>query len=91
MKEYIAQIGQSVIDICMNTYGTLDYLSKLMSDNSIDDVNISPLSQQVFFWDNLAQDDFEIIQNIYTYSTEKIEITVSSNKEFSLEFSFEYN
>ena len=89
MKKYIAQIGQSLIDICLGTYGSLDFINKLMSDNNIDDINISPISQQIFIWDDKINDDFGILsQN--NYSTQS-DIISQSNKEFSLEFSLEYN
>lgn len=89
MRKYIAKYGQSIIDICMSTYGSLDCLSKLISDNNIDDINVSPVSQQVFIWDDSINEDFGILSQS-NYSTQ-LDIVPYSNKEFSLEFSFEYN
>ena len=28
--------GQSVLDVCLNTYGSLDYVGKMMSDNGVE-------------------------------------------------------
>jgi len=43
--------GQSIFDICLMTYGSLDYLSKLIIDNGIDSINSVPASGQEFTWD----------------------------------------
>lgn len=52
MQIYSAIAGQSIYDVCLQTYGTLDYLYKLMQDNNIAGVNISVLSGQQFVWDD---------------------------------------
>ena len=47
---YKAINGQSIYDICLMTYGTFDYLFKLVSENltSIEDVIVSG---KIFTWD----------------------------------------
>ena len=50
MLQYKAVEGQNLLDVCLNTYGSLDFMIKLMQDNGIDNINTSPVSGQVFTW-----------------------------------------
>ena len=43
--------GQSIFDICLQTYGSFDYLRKLLDDNGIENIDQVPASGQVFNWD----------------------------------------
>ena len=52
MNTYTAVTGQSMYDICLITYGTLDYLVKLANDNGITDLNNSSLTGIAFSYDN---------------------------------------
>lgn len=57
MQTYNAIAGQSIYDVCLQTYGSLDYLYKLMQDNGINGLNELVLSRQAFVWDdNLVVD-----------------------------------
>src|SRR4051812_24741992 len=57
MQVYNAIDGQSVLDVCLQTYGNLDFLYKLIGDSSFDNVNTSPYSGQQFSYDpDLLQD-----------------------------------
>ena len=57
MKLYKAIAGQSIYDVCLQTYGTLDYLYKLMQDNGIAGLDEDVYSGQQFQWDdNLVLD-----------------------------------
>jgi hypothetical protein len=51
MQSYIAVEGQSIYDVCLNTYGSLDFVLKMVQDSSVSDVNQSPYSGQVFLFD----------------------------------------
>lgn len=51
LEKYIAVEGQSLYDVCLNTYGTLDLLRRLMDDSGVDNVNHLPFSGQVFLFD----------------------------------------
>lgn len=44
--------SQSIYDLCMMTYGTLDLLVKLCDDNNIEDVNDMPSTGEVFIYDD---------------------------------------
>jgi len=42
----------TIYDVCLNTYGNLDYLVKLMVDNGHPGVNEYPAAGQVFSYDD---------------------------------------
>lgn len=52
MKEFIAISNSTYYDICLNTYGTLDYLIKLLNDNNVADFNTNPINGKVFLYDD---------------------------------------
>lgn len=52
MQIYSAIAGQSIYDVCLQTYGSLDFLYKLIQDNDIAGVNVPVLSRQQFVWDD---------------------------------------
>jgi hypothetical protein len=49
--------GQSLADVCMNTYGTMDYFVKLLQDNNIANANQLPYTGQQFKWDETLVKD----------------------------------
>lgn len=51
MTNYYAINGQSLADICMNTYGTMDYFYKLLTDNDYPNADILPSTGTLFVWD----------------------------------------
>lgn len=51
MTTYTSQSGQSIHDVCLNTYATLDLLVKLMQDNNFGGADSIPYSGQVFVFD----------------------------------------
>jgi hypothetical protein len=52
MSKYKAIDGQSIFDICLQTYGSLDFLQKLIDDSGFDNANASPYSGQEFSYDD---------------------------------------
>lgn len=53
LKNYSAVNGQSMFDICLNTYGTLDRIVKQLVDSGgIQGVNAVPARGQVFVYDD---------------------------------------
>lgn len=44
--------GQSLFDVCLNTYGTLDYLYKLLQDSNVSSIDAPVQTQQQFTWDS---------------------------------------
>lgn len=53
MTRTFAAVEMSTIyDVCLNTYGTLNLLTKLMVDNSFPGVNSYPTPGQIFMYDD---------------------------------------
>jgi hypothetical protein len=52
MQSYRATNGQSVLDVCLSVYGTLDYLIKLIVDSEVSGVDYVPRTGDVFYYDN---------------------------------------
>ena len=44
--------GQSLFDVCLNTYGTFDYLYKLLQDSNVPSIDTPVRTQQSFTWDS---------------------------------------
>lgn len=60
MKQFIAIANSTIWDVCLNTYGTTEYIVKLMIDNDFDGVDNYPVAGQIFMYDetlvaNLSQ------------------------------------
>jgi hypothetical protein len=52
IKEFIAVENSTIYDVCMNCYGTLNLLGKLMLDNNIDSVDLCPTNGQIYMYDD---------------------------------------
>jgi len=83
--QYKAINGQGLFDICLQVYGTLDLLYKLIADNGIDNVNITDLAQKVFIFDTT------LIQNSALLKKNNIEnviyaTQISDQGSFNLDF-----
>lgn len=52
LLEINTQYGQSMYDLCLMTYGTLDRLVKLCDDNNIDNVNYLPRTGETLIYDD---------------------------------------
>lgn len=76
ISEYTAQEGQSIYDVCANTYGDLNKLRKLITDNNIGSVNDQNLAKKVFKFDtSLIKDNllFNVNNNSnVVYSTKGV-------------------
>jgi glycopeptide antibiotics resistance protein len=51
MQLFKAISNSTIYDVCLNTYGSLDYLVKLMVDNKFVSVNEYPVNEQEFIFD----------------------------------------
>lgn len=65
IKTFTSVYGQSIFDVCLNCYVTLDLLYKLLQDNNIDSVNVTPKTGQSFLYD----DTLVVDQSIYQTTT----------------------
>lgn len=52
IQTYNAVDGQSNFDVCLNTYGSLDNLYKMLQDSGVDNVAVKPASGQPFLFDD---------------------------------------
>jgi hypothetical protein len=52
MSIYTAVAGQTLYDVCILTYGSIDYIVKLARDNNIIDLSNDNLSGVEFTYDN---------------------------------------
>lgn len=52
IKEFKAVDMSTIYDVCLNTYGNLDLLVKLMVDNGHNGVNEYPTAGQVYVYDD---------------------------------------
>jgi hypothetical protein len=51
MTNFISINNCTIYDVCLNTYGTLDLLTKLMNDNNFPGVNYYPENGRIFTFD----------------------------------------
>jgi hypothetical protein len=51
MTKFIAISNSTILDVCMNTYGSLNYLAKLMVENNHVNINTYPIVGQEFIFD----------------------------------------
>jgi len=49
---YIGKPGQSIYDVCLMVYGSVDYLVKLCDDNSIVSIDNVDATGKVFLFDS---------------------------------------
>jgi len=71
MQQYNAIDGQSLHDVCLNTYGTLDNFYRLLQDNNILNADAYINTGQAFSWDDSLQNS---VQSGITYATDLGEI-----------------
>ena len=63
MKEFIAISNSTIYDVCLNTYGAIDYLVKLLVDNNITDINTNPINGQKFLYDDTLVNKISNVNN----------------------------
>jgi len=59
-KNFNAVFGQSIYDVCLNTYGTLDNIIKLLRDSGPQGVNDIPFSGQRYIYDETKVIDQQV-------------------------------
>lgn len=52
IRQFTAVSNSTIFDVCLNTYGTLDLLGKLMTDNNHDGVDVYPLAGKVYNYED---------------------------------------
>lgn len=69
VKKYYSQNGQSLMDICLQLYGSPDLMNKLLSDNNISVRDKLPAPNTVFLYDTDYVTDLQLLNKGLTYST----------------------
>jgi hypothetical protein len=69
MTTFTAVSNSTIYDVCLNTYGTLDLLVKLMTDNNFLGVNIYPVNGQLFVYDETLIANQAIAKTNIIYAT----------------------
>lgn len=82
MSNVTSILGQSALDLCMQTYTSLDLFVTFAIENSIDSFN-TPIGVYYYNQDNVYD---QSIENKYAYKTGSGTI-----RDFSSEFSFEFS
>lgn len=86
MNSYCATTGQSLYDICLNVYGSLDYLLKLMLDNNVATLSDIPFAKQQFVYNTTLVANQQITQLNYTYATIANNIIENNSTNFDENF-----
>ncbi len=94
-QKFNAVSGQSLLDVCLNTYGTTDLLYKLLLENAISSLDYTPVTGQQFLYDDNLLIDQGI--NLYlsptnTYYATDINTTSHATKgDFSNDFNSDFS
>lgn len=78
MTTYLAKNGQSIYDVCLQTYGSLNFLYKLIKDNSLLGINDTVQNKKIIYDESLVE-DFSIFNH---NDTENIFYITGSNQTF---------
>ena len=63
MRQFNCVFGSSFSDVCLNTYGSLDYYVKMLNDNGIEP-DQQPYSGQPIMWDETLVTDQTVLKSI---------------------------
>ena len=95
IQSFSAVNGQSLFDVCLNTYGTTDLLFKLLQDNSISDLDFTPVTGQAFAYDDSLIVD-QGVQSFFNqskviYATDINIINNGIQGDFNSDFNFDFS
>ena len=62
MSTFNAINGQSLADVCLNTYGSLDFFYKLVQDSGVPNGDFLPFTGQQFTWDRSLVVDTQVLR-----------------------------
>ena len=85
LKEYRAHSNQTILDICLNTYGSFKYLSKLMKDNGVYNTLYNTSKSSIFVYDDTLITDVLVHNKGYVYATATEESMLITDKTKSVE------
>jgi hypothetical protein len=78
MLAYNSVNGQSIWDICLNTYGSIDFMSKLLIDNGIESIDTVLPNAMTWVWDESFSTDQKL--NITNTNNNIIYATSASSR-----------
>lgn len=95
MTSITSESQQSMYDLCLMAYGTLDLMVKFCTDNGINDLNYIPALPQMFEYDPTLVTDQSVSNYVYTTAIangllagQKYYVNQSGNKYISQNGSF---
>ena len=62
MQLFNAIYGQSIYDVCLQTYGSLDFFYKLLQDNNVLNADVAVAGGQSFLWDDTLVQNQQVNQ-----------------------------
>ena len=54
--QYVSKNGQNIYDVCLQTYGVLEHLLKLVRDNNLSSIGAPFFNKEFFFDEDLVKD-----------------------------------
>jgi hypothetical protein len=63
-RTFTAVSGQSILDVCLNCYGSLDLLYKMIQDSGVENANVIPVSGQKYTYDDELVTDVNVFQRM---------------------------
>ena len=94
-QNFNAVSGQSLLDVCLNTYGTTDLLYKLLQENAIASLDYTPFTGQQFLYDDnlvIDQGANQYISQANTYYATDINTTSHATQgDFSSDFNSDFS
>ena len=69
-QEYKSTDGQTLQDVCLSIYGTLDNMYKLIIDSDIETIDYLPKTGDIFYYDNginVGNKRYSTLSNVNLY------------------------
>lgn len=86
LEEFKAVEGQTLTDVCLNTYQSLDYLVKLARDNQVADLNYTCKTGDVFLFDPSLVVNLGVLRDIKFKGTRYLTAESPDPVEYSLNY-----
>lgn len=92
MLQFKAISGSTLYNVCMNTYGSYDYIVKLMKDNKISNINQYPIAGQIFLYDETLVFNKLALGNVkYSTANKKPNGVIVTKGDYNISFSNDFS